>query len=146
MSFREMGIRKEYRVVAAARLCSGGNALIYLASGAGATGASEFFVALLLDADGVRTFKLPVANQGRLEIFDSSPFTVTLWSAADEDMGSCGACGKHYDVSRFSLEQPTGFKKTEHHRTQKTVRPDPLIDRPLILHRTSEPQPQAPSL
>jgi hypothetical protein len=73
ISFRKMGIRKEYRVVSAARLCPADKTVIFLAAGAGATGASEFFVALLFDETGFRTFMLPEANQGRLEIFESGP-------------------------------------------------------------------------
>lgn len=146
ISFHQLGIRKEYRVVSAARLCAGDNALLYLASGAGATGVSEFFVVLLFDETGVRAFKLPEANQGRLEIFESNPFNVKLWSASEEDMGFCGACPKHYYVSDFRLDQKFGFKKEGSRRTPGMIPPDPLIDRPLILHRASGPQKQAPSL
>lgn len=145
-SFRKMRIRKEYRVVSAARLCAGDTTMIFLAAGAGATGVSEFFVALLFNETGFRTFSLPEANQGRLEIFESYPFTVKLWSATNEDMGYCGACPKHYDVSNFKFEGGAGFQKTGHKRTQKKVSPDPLIDRPLLLHRAHEPRKQAPSL
>jgi Domain of unknown function (DUF4431) len=138
LSFRKFGIPDYYRVVSAARLCADGKPLIYLASGSGATGAGEFFVALIEQSDGLHLFKLPESNQGRIEIFESDPLRVKLWSADGQEEGAfCGACRKHYVVSSFILSDD-GFTKTSHRRTQQAISPDPLVDNPLVLRGGQE--------
>ena len=118
----------------AARLCpaNGGN-MVVVASGSGATGESQFFIVFVGSHGQYRSFRLPVAEKGRLEISAREPDTFRLWSVADtEDLG---AARPRYEVSVYLLGDD-GFHFVSRSKTKRGYDPGEFVNYPVVLKGT----------
>jgi len=120
------------RPTALAKLCpADGRNVVVIASGSGATGDGQFFVALIGQGGSYRYFCLPVSEQGKLELSRVEPTEYELWTVVDsERLGN--ASPKHYEVSSFRLEAD-GFHLVSKSRPRKMYKPETFVNAPIVL-------------
>jgi hypothetical protein len=104
--------------------------MMMLASGSGATG----FLVFIGGYGQYRSFHLPVAQKGRLEVSAKEPDTFRLWNVVDSK--NRGTARPHYEVSVYKLGED-GFHLISTSKTKQGYDPGEFVDHPIVLKDSS---------
>lgn len=114
-----------------AQLCQAdGKNIVVVASGSGATGEGQFFLAFVGANGHYRSFQLPLAIKGRVELSSKQPDTFKLWTIVDAER--MGVALPHYEVSIYKLDD-AGFHRLEIHKTKRGYDPGEFVDHPIVI-------------
>lgn len=121
-----------------ARLCqANGNNMVVVASGSGATGEGQFFLVFVGANGHYRSFQLPIAIKGRVELFAKQTDTFKLWSIVDSER--MGVALPHYEISVYKLDD-AGFHRLEIRKTKRGYDPEEFINHPIVVHDWRTPK------
>jgi TonB family protein len=114
-----------------AQLCQAdGQKMVVVASGSGATGEGQFFLVFVGAVGQYRSFQLPIAIKGRVELSAKQPDTFKLWSIVDSER--MGVALPHYKISIYKLDD-TGFHRLETNKTKRGYDPGEFVNHPIVL-------------
>lgn len=113
-----------------ARLCrADGQNMVVVASGSGATGEGQFFLVFVGANGQYRSFQLPVAIKGRVELSAKEPDTFRLWSIVDSER--MGVALPHYEINVYKLDGG-GFHRIESSKTKRGYDPGEFVNHPIV--------------
>ena len=114
-----------------ARLCrEDGRSMIVVASGSGATGEGQFFLVFVGRGGHYRSFELPVAIKGRVELSLKDPDMFRLWSIVDSER--IGTVLSHYEIKVYKLDD-SGFHHLATSKTRHRYDPGAFVNHPILL-------------